>query len=415
MISRKLEPHLRELAGYYPVIAVIGPRQSGKTTLCRMVFPDRPYVSFETLDTRAFATEDPRGFLSNYSNGAVFDEVQRVPDLLSYLQSDVDNNPTPGRFVLTGSQHLGLTATISQSLAGRCGLLTLLPPSLDELRQFPNAPEDLHSLLLQGTYPRIYDQAIPAQRWLADYVSTYVQRDVRQMLNVGDLNSFTAFLRLCAGRSAQEVNLSALGADAGITHNTARAWLSVLETSFLIHRLPAWHANLRKQLIKSPKLHWFDSGLLCHLLGIREPEQLSLHPLRGAIFESWVVSEVYKGFSHRGESPPLFHYRENRGLEIDLLIEQGRQLTAIEIKSAATLAGDFFNNLQGFAKRLSASDSAGSLSQPVTQSLTQSISDPVSRILVYGGDSSQQRSQAKVLAWRDIDAILGAASGDEPA
>jgi predicted AAA+ superfamily ATPase len=390
MISRTIEPQLRELASYYPVVAVIGPRQSGKTTLCRMVFPDRPYVSFESLDTRAFAEEDPRGFLANYANGAVFDEIQRVPDLLSYLQTEIDETPEPGRFVLTGSQHLGLSAPISQSLAGRCGLLTLLPPSLDELRQFPNAPEDLYRLLLQGAYPRIYDRNIPAQRWLADYVATYIQRDVRQMLNVGDLNSFTNFLRLCAGRSAQEINLSALGADAGVTHNTARAWLSVLETSLIIHRLPAWHANFRKQLIKAPKLHLFDSGLLCHLLGIREAEQLRLHPLRGAIFETWVVSEISKYFFNCGETPSLFHYRESRGVEIDLLIEQGFQLMAIEIKSAATLATDFFRNLHDFSKRLAASESP---------------QHTLKQILVYGGDTNQSRSQTRVLSWQDIGEI----------
>ncbi|WP_328985326.1 ATP-binding protein [Thiorhodovibrio winogradskyi] len=389
MIPRLLESRLRELAGYYPVVAVIGPRQSGKTTLCRMVFPDRPYVSFEALDTRAFAAEDPRAFLRAHQYGAVFDEVQRVPELLSYLQTEVDEDPEPGRFVLTGSQHLGLAAAISQSLAGRCGLLTLLPPSLDELRRFPNAPDDLYSLLFQGAYPRIYDRDIPASRWLADYVATYIQRDVRQMLNVGDLNSFTGFPRLCAGRSAREINLSALGADAGITHNTARAWLSVLETSFILLRLPAWHLNLRKQLIKAPKLHLFDTGLLCHLLGIQDQEQLHLHPLRGAIFETWVVSEVYKAFTHRGTTPALFHYRESRGLEVDLLLEQGLRLNALEMKSAATLAPDFFRNLQGFRQRL-----AGS--QPERG---------IGAWLVYGGDESQSRSQAKVLSWRDIGQI----------
>ncbi len=300
MIDRNITPQLRALAGHYPVVALTGPRQSGKTTLCRAVFPDRPYVSLEALDLRAFAQEDPRGFLAEYQDGAVLDEIQRVPGLLSYLQTEVDERPEPGRFILTGSQHLGLSESIAQSLAGRCGLLTLLPPSLDELTRFPNAPDDLYTLLWQGAYPRIYDRGIPAHQWLADYLATYVQRDVRQIVNVGDLQTFSGFLRLCAGRSAQEVNLSALGADAGVSHNTARAWLSVLETSFVLHRLPAWHANLRKQLVKAPKLHLFDSGLLCYLLGIQEPAQLRLHPLRGAVFESWAVAEVYKAQTNQG-------------------------------------------------------------------------------------------------------------------
>ncbi|MBK5941733.1 ATP-binding protein [Halochromatium roseum] len=389
MIPRALDPHLRQLATYYPVVAVTGPRQSGKTTLCRAVFPDHPYVSLETLDTRDFARDDPRGFLAQYRQGAVLDEIQRVPELLSYLQTEVDERPEVGRFVLTGSQHLGLSEAIAQSLAGRCGLLTLLPPSLSELRAFPNTPDDLWTLLWQGSYPRIYDRAIPAHQWLGDYLATYIQRDVRQIINVGDLQSFMTFVRLCAGRSGQEINLSALGADAGVSHNTARAWLSVLETSFVLHRLPAWHANVRKQIVKAPKLHLFDSGLLCYLLGMREPEQLQSHPLRGAIFESWVVAEVYKGIVHSGQRPNLFHYRESRGIELDLLIENGLRLDRVEIKSGATIASDFFRNLKRFPER------------PVDGS----ASDDQRAFLVYGGDSTQQRSDALVLSWRDVGRI----------
>jgi predicted AAA+ superfamily ATPase len=389
MIDRNITPQLRALAGHYPVVAVTGPRQSGKTTLCRAVFPDRPYVSLEALDLRAFAQEDPRGFLAEYQNGAVLDEIQRVPGLLSYLQTEVDERPEPGRFVLTGSQHLGLSEAIAQSLAGRCGLLTLLPPSLDELTRFPNAPDDLYTLLWQGAYPRIYDRGIPAHQWLADYLATYVQRDVRQIVNVGDLQTFSGFLRLCAGRSAQEVNLSALGADAGVSHNTARAWLSVLETSFVVHRLPAWHANLRKQLVKAPKLHLFDSGLLCYLLGIREPPQLRLHPLRGAVFESWAVAEVYKAQTNQGRQPALFHYRESRGIEIDLLVEYGLALDALEIKSGATVVADFFKHLPRFAERLA--------------SLTPKRS--MRALVVHGGDASQRRTQAQVVSWRDLPSV----------
>ncbi len=390
MISRALEPKLRELATYYPVVLVTGPRQSGKTTLCRAVFADRPYVSLEALDNREFASADPRGFLAEYAGGAILDEVQQAPGILSYLQAEVDERPEPGRFVLTGSEHFGLARSVSQTLAGRCGSLVLLPPSLDELRGFPNAPTELHTVLWQGSYPRIYDRSIPAHQWLADYVSTYVQRDVRQILNVGDLQAFAAFVKLCAGRSAQELNLVALGADAGISHNSARAWLSVLEASFLVHRLPAWHPNLRKQIAKAPKVHFFDSGLLCHLLGIREPEQLSTHPLRGAVFETWVVSEVYKTLVHRGLAPDLYHYRESRGVEIDLLVEHGGQIAAVEIKSGATIALDFFKNLRRLPERLAA---AG-------------IASPPQSYVVYGGALSQCRTDARVLSWRDVQEIL---------
>jgi predicted AAA+ superfamily ATPase len=312
--------------------------------------------------------------------------VQHVPELLSYLQGEVDARPEPGRFILTGSQHFGLSQAVSQSLAGRCGALVLLPPSLDELRAFPNAPSELLPVLWQGGYPRIYDRNIPADQWLADYLATYVERDVRQVIHVGDLQAFSMFLKLCAGRTAQEVNLSALGADAGVTHHTARAWLSVLETSYIVHRLPAWHVNVRKQVVKAPKLHFFDSGLACHLLGIREPEQLCLHPLRGAIFESWVVSEVYQGFVHRGEKPSLFHDRETRGLEIDLIIERATGWDAVEIKSGATITREFFENFRRLAARWESAPGAG----------------PVRNHLVYGGDGTPQRSHARVWSWRDL-------------
>jgi hypothetical protein len=390
MIPRALEQKLRELAGYYPVVVVTGPRQSGKTTLCQIVFPAKTYVSLEALDTREFALSDPRGFLAQHADGAILDEIQHAPELLNYLQGDIDARPDPGRFVLTGSQHFGLSQSISQTLAGRCGILVLLPPSLDELRAFPTAPADLFSVLWQGAYPRIYDRNIPAHQWLADYTHTYVQRDVRQVINVGDLQGFSGFLKLCAGRTAQEINLSALGSDAGVSHNTVRAWLSVLETSYLIHRLPAWHPNIRKQVVKAPKLHFFDSGLACYLLGIREPEQLRLHPLRGAIFESWVISEIYKASVHVGMDPRVFHYRETRGLEIDLLIEQGEGLDAVEIKSAATTTADFFRNLERFPVRLK--DAGTKLG--------------IRNHIVYGGDDSQQRSRAQVVSWRDVQRLI---------
>ena len=394
MISRTLEHKLRELAGYYPAVAVTGPRQSGKTTLCRMVYPDKPYVSLEALDVRDFARSDPRGFLAEYRDGAVLDEIQHAPELLSYLQVEMDERPAPGRFILTGSQHFGMTESISQSLAGRCGVLALLPPELRELRSFPEAPEDLYPLLWQGAYPRIYDQGIPAHQWLADYATTYVQRDVRQVTNVHDLQAFSEFLKLCAGRTAQEINLSRMGSDAGLTHNTARAWLSVLETSYILFRVPAWHANVRKQVVKTPKLHFLDSGLACYLLGIREPGQLRLHPLRGAIFESWVVSEVYKSLAHRGMRPALYHYRESCGAEIDLVIEQEDRVDAVEVKSGATVSRDYFKHLETFSRRIQGDRRARSVRCHV----------------VYGGDESQERSEARVLSWRHLERLSRASS-----
>ena len=390
MIARKLESKLRELAGYYPVVVVTGPRQAGKATLCQATFPDKPYISLESLDTRDFAHSDPRGFLAEYREGAIIDEIQRVPELLNYLQGDVDAEPEAGRFILTGSQHFDLSQAIAQSLAGRCGVLALLPPDLEELSAFPNVPDELYSTLWQGAYPGIYDRNIPAHQWLADYVTTYVQRDVREVINVGDLLVFSNFLKLCAGRTAREINLSSLGSDAGISHNTARAWLSILETSYIIYRLPAWHTNIRKQVVKAPKLHFFDSGLVCYLLGIQEPGQLRHHPLRGPIFESWVVSELYKAQVHHGEQPRMFHYRESRGTEIDLLIDRGECLHAIEVKSGATVSTDFFKHFQQLPERMK----------------NTNLPSVIKNHVIYGGDDSQQRSQAQLVSWHDVSGVL---------
>lgn len=383
MIARNLARTLRALRRLYPVLTVTGPRQAGKTTLCRAVFPRLSYASLEPLDARSFAREDPRAFLEEHRGGAIIDEVQHVPELLSYLQEAVDADPRPGRYVITGSQHLGLLQSVSQSLAGRTAVVHLLPPSLDELQRFKGPPADLTTTLWTGAYPRIHDRKIPAGRWLADYVTTYVQRDVRQVLSIGDLETFTTFVRLCAGRTACEINLSALGSDAGVSYNTVRSWLSVLEVGFLAFRLPAWRRSLRKQLIKAPKLHFFDSGLVCHLLGITEPEQLRHHPLRGQIFESWVASEIYKARVHRGLPPRLFHFRDARGLEVDLVLERGTKLTAVEAKSASTVARDFFTPLERFAKALDG-----------TQLLE--------RMIVFGGERGHRRGDDRVLAWRRI-------------
>jgi len=385
-IQRNLQGPLLEAASSLPVVAVTGPRQSGKTTLCRSTFPDKPYVSLEPLDRREYATRDPRGFLREHSDGAILDEVQQVPELFSYLQEEVDERPEPGRFILTGSQHFGLTEAISQSLAGRIAMLYLLPPSLDELARFERSPADLWTQLWTGSYPRIYDRDLDPERWLADYATTYVQRDVRQVLNVTDLEAFSGFLHLAAGRTAGELHLSKLGADAGVSHNTIRSWVSVLEASFITVRLPAWHRSHRKRVVKAPKLHFIDSGLACHLLGITEPRQLLHHPLRGALFESWVVSEVLKSRLHRGLPQRMFHLRETRGSEIDLLVEEGDRLIATEAKSGATLAGDFFTGLRRLGEQVA--ENRPHLAYEAR--------------LVYGGGESQRRSGATALPWDEI-------------
>jgi hypothetical protein len=378
MIPRTLAETLRRLAQSFPVVAITGPRQSGKTTLARDVFASKPYVSLEDPIERAFAMEDPRGFLARFEQGAVFDEAQRWPDLFSYLQGMVDVQRAPGRFVLTGSQ---LLAGVTQSLAGRVGLTRLLPLALDEL---PTASRQLSidSLMLLGGYPILHTQPVMASDWFASYVATYIERDVRQVLNVKDVTTFQRFLRLCAGRSGQLLNLSALAGEAGISHSTARAWLSVLESSDLVFLLPPYHRNFGKRLVKTPKLYFLDTGLACWLLGIRSSDVLALHPSRGALFETWIVAEFVKDRFNRGLPADLYFWRDNNGLEADLVFEMGTRLQPVEIKSGQTVTRDYMRAGQASARF------AGSEALPPW--------------LIYGGDESYERSGLRVIGWRDV-------------
>ncbi|HEV3457879.1 MAG TPA: ATP-binding protein, partial [Thermoanaerobaculia bacterium] len=327
LIPRQAAPVLERLAGGYPLVAVTGPRQSGKTTLVREIFRDKPYVSLEDLDERAFAESDPRGFLDRFADGAVLDEVQRCPPLFSFLQTRVDEDRRPGLFVLTGSQQFGLLSSVTQTLAGRIAVVPLLPFSLGELQAVDRAPATLEALLFQGLYPPIYDRGLDAAIWYKNYVLTYVERDVRQMVNVRDLSTFQRFVRMCAARTAQLLNLSGLAVDCGITHNTAASWLSVLEASFILHLVRPYHGNFGKRLVKTPKLFFYDPGLAAWLLGIQNAEQLAVHPQRGALFESWVVAELLKARFAHGMASNLFFWRDRTGHEVDLLIEQGAALT----------------------------------------------------------------------------------------
>lgn len=383
MIKRDANRTLAALAALYPVVAMTGPRQSGKSTLARAAFPAKPYLSLEDLDVRDFADNDPRGFLAQFSDGAVLDEVQRCPALLSYLQGMVDANPRPGRFILTGSQQFGLLSGISQSLAGRVGLLQLLPFSLAEL-SIAAAPTSLEELLFTGLYPPVHDRGLPPQVWYADYTATYVERDVRQMVNVRDISAFQRFLRMCASRTAQTVNLSALAADCGITHNTAAAWLSVLEASYLVFRLPPYFRNFGKRLVKTPKLYFYDAGLAAWLAGVRSVEELRHGPMRGALFETWAVGEVMKRINHRLLSVPAFHWRDNVGHEVDVLIERAGRLLPLECKAGATAAGDWFAPIERFLD-LVGTESAG---------------------LIYGGEERYRRGRVEVYGWRAIEEAL---------
>lgn len=388
MLPRRLSSTLQRLAASFPVVAVTGPRQSGKTTLSRAAFPDMPYVSLEDPIEREFAREDPRGFLHRYAGGAIFDEAQRWPDIFSHLQGMVDADRSPGRFVLTGSQQFGLLSGVTQSLAGRVGMTRLLPLSLSELPTGTSGKPGLDGLMLLGGYPALHVQAdMPdlsgiSCDWFASYVATYVERDVRQVLNIQDLASFQRFLRLCAGRSGQLLNLSSLAGEAGIAQSTARAWMSVLEASDLIFLLPPYHRNFGKRLVKSPKLYFVDVGLACWLLGIRDADTLAVHPLRGALFETLVVGEFLKARLNAGLPPDLYFWRDNNGLEADLLFEHAGRLQTVEIKSGRTVTTDYIRAGQ------KSSRFAGEEALPPW--------------LVYGGEESYERSGVCVVSWRDI-------------
>jgi len=375
----------------YPVVTMTGPRQSGKTTLARIAFPDHPYVSLETPSEREFAGEDPLGFLARFENGGILDEIQRAPELLSYMQGVVDEDPSPGHFILTGSQNLPLLEGVGQSLAGRTALLELLPLALEEIRRFDGAGDDLDTVIWRGGYPRILDRDLPAAEWLADYTATYLERDVRNLLSVGDLETFHTFLRLSAGRVGQLLNLASLAADCGVSQPTARRWLSTLEASFIVFRLPPFHANLGKRLVKRPKLYFYDPGLAVSLLGIDAPEQLGAHPLRGAMFEGWMVSEIVKWHRHRGRRPQLSFYGERDRLEIDLVVERGADLTLIEAKAGRTPSSEHFVAFPAFAERIAArGDERWRIAR---------------RMVVYGGEESQSRSQGELVSWKDLPGI----------
>ena len=382
MIPRRLTPKILAILKKMPIATITGPRQSGKTTLLKHAFPKFRYVSLEALNARRFAQADPRQFLTVYKPPAILDEVQHVPDLFSYIQTLTDETNKPGQYILSGSQHFGLMAKITQSLAGRTAIFTLLPLSLSELIAAKFSLPDLNHLLFKGFYPRVWSQNLDPLKWYPDYIQTYLERDIRQLKQITDLVKFKNFLQLCAGRTGQLLNLSSLANDAGISHNTAAAWISVLETSYIVFRLHPYYRNFNKRLIKSPKLYFYDPGLVCSLLGIETPAQIQTHPLRGQIFETFVVSELRKIRFHVGRQPNDYFLRDNRGREIDYLIDSAGKLTPIEIKIGQTVNDDYFDNLKFWQPIISAS--------------------PADSFVIYGGNQTQPRRFATVVGWKNL-------------
>ena len=372
---------LRRSLRAYPVVVVTGARQAGKSTLLRHELPQWPMVSLEDIDLREFAQRDPRGFLRRFAAPLVIDEAQRVPELLSYLQTAVDHSGRMGQYVLSGSQHFSLLAGVTQSLAGRASLIDLHPLRLKELADGGDMPGSLDAYLLQGGYPAVHARRLDAQRYYADYIASYVERDVRSLSAVQDLGNFQRFMRLCAARTGQLLNLSALANDCGISQPTANAWMNLLEASFIVKRIAPYHRNFGKRLVKTPKLYFLDTGLCAWLLGISSERDMQSHYARGALFETWVVTEALKWRAARGQAQPLYFWRDNIGNEIDLLLEQDGGITLVEIKSGQTFAPDWLRGL-------------GTVQRHMAQ--------PTRNAVLYGGEISASRTQAEQVAWRDI-------------
>ena len=379
MIKRLLTHKIKELSVLYPVIAITGPRQSGKTTLARDIFRNHLYLNLENLDLLSAARADPRNFLRLGSGQKIIiDEIQKLPDLFSYIQVEVDEQKIPGQFIITGSQQFELSEKISQSLAGRVASFTLLPLAISEIAKIPS----YEKLAINGFYPRIYAKPIPPQDYYRDYLSTYVERDIRQIKNIGDLSSFQRFLHLVAGRVGQIANLTSLASDTGVSHRTIESWLSVLEASYIIFRLQPYFQNFGKRVIKSPKLYFYDTGLLCYLLGIDTPIELNVHFATGHIFENMVIADRLKTTFNQRSSDKLYFFRDNNGWELDLIVDHGGIQTGVEIKSGKTFSSEMLSGLVAWQKLNSQADKTG--------------------FLVYNGDLGQRIGNNKIVNWKSF-------------
>jgi hypothetical protein len=383
VIYRDLTTQLQEAARQFSAVALLGPRQSGKTTLAQSVFKNHRYVNLEEFDTRAKALADPRTFLKEQANesGIILDEIQRAPELLSYIQGIIDREKKKGFFILTGSQNLLISEAITQTLAGRIAILTLLPLSINELRQANLLPERFEELVFTGMYPRVYDEGVSPAKLHENYIRTYIERDVRQIKNIFDLNLFQKLIQLCAGRTGQILNITSLGNDCGVDHKTARSWLSLLEATYIIILLQPYYKNFGKRLIKAPKIYFVDTGIACSLLNISTPQELSAHYLRGGLAESFIISDLFKQFYNRDKKPSLYFWRDHTGNEIDCIIERALNITPIEVKAGRTVSSDYFKQFV----------------------YLKTITDfpAINNTVVYAGDEDQNWPEAKVVSWRN--------------
>lgn len=382
MIQRLAQKELLELSAQFKSVAVIGPRQSGKTTLTKSVFPNKPYVSLENPDTRLFAEDDPRGFLSQFPDGAILDEAQRTPNLFSYLQQILDESLSPGKFIITGSNNFLLQESIAQSLAGRIAYIKLLPFSIPELKAANIVLDNVNEYLIKGGYPPIYDQNIPSYKWHQNYIQTYLEKDVRQIKNITNLSLFERFLRLCAGRVGQLLNMNSLGIEVGVDSKTIASWIGILESSFVVYLLKPHHQNFNKRVVKMPKLYFYDTGLAAALLGIQSESQLDTHPVKGSLFENMIVVEMLKSRFNLGLSDNIFFWRDNVGNEIDMLIDDAGKLVPIEIKAGKTINSDYFKGITFWNK------------------LTSSTGGQI----IYAGNEKQLRSNdINIFPWNSTD------------
>lgn len=386
LVEREIQKSIKRLAAKFPVVMISGPRQSGKSTLLKVCFPKHEYVSLENMDVRAFAQADPRGFLNQFTKGAILDEVQRVPELFSYMQEIVDNRKKSGLFILSGSQNFLLMKNVSQSLAGRVAVLKLLPFSIAEIQEMRVSTANPYKLIFQGFYPRLYDKRIKPADFYPSYIETYLQRDVRELIRIGDLSKFTMFIKSCAARIGGMLNLSSMANDCGISVPTAKSWLSILEASYVVYLLQPHFQNVNKRLVKIPKLYFYDTGLACSLLNLKNEKQIELHYLKGALFENFVLMELLKKQYNNNAQPSIYFWRDKTGNEIDLMVDRGLNKTIVEIKATETIKFDQTKGISYYTK-------------------LQEGKEELDAYVIYTGENHLKKEGISYVSWQNIAKI----------